>query len=112
MGTRPRSAEAVGTSTHHVSGRAARVTVRAVPMLPVWNHVMNAKLLLTAKEAAELLGLTPDQVRALGVPSVPLLGRGEGLRTHCRYSRQAVLAWVAALPTTPVMTVKRSGGAR
>ena len=56
---------------------------------------MTEKLLLSPKEIAALLGLTPDQVRGLDVPYIPICGRGEGRRTHRRYSRAAVLAWLA-----------------
>ena len=56
---------------------------------------MMTKLLLTPKDAAALLGTTPEMLEALGVPFVPINGRGAGIRTHRRYARPALLAWLA-----------------
>lgn len=72
---------------------------------------MMTKLLLTPKEAAALLGTTPETLEALGVPFVSINGRGAGIRTHRRYSRPALLAWLAgSLPTPAVAQLAR--GAR
>ena len=72
---------------------------------------MTTKLLMTPKEAAEMLGISQDMLDAVGVPFVPIRGRGTGLWMHRRYSRPALLAWLAAQgqQVAPTLTL---GGAR
>jgi hypothetical protein len=55
---------------------------------------MLPSLLLTPMQAAELLGTTPTMLIAVGVPFIPIRGRGEGRRVHRRYSRPVLLAWL------------------
>lgn len=74
---------------------------------------MTEKLLLSSKEIAALLGLTPDQMRGLDVPYIPIRGRGDGRRTHRRYSRAAVQAWLAVQAgAQAVEQTVAAGGAR
>lgn len=70
---------------------------------------MTNKLLLTPKEAAALLGTAPEALDSLGVPSVPIRGRGEGIRTHRRYSKPALLAWLSGATSNAAATVLPRG---
>jgi len=72
---------------------------------------MTPKLLLTPKEAAEMLGISQDMLVALKVPCAQVCGRGTGVRRHRRYSRPAVLAWLSsqALPTVTTVPSSRGG---
>lgn len=62
------------------------------------------KLLLTSREAAALLGTSAEMLDTLGAPFIPIRGRGDGRRTHRRYSRPALLAWLADASALPVRT--------
>lgn len=61
---------------------------------------MLPSLLLTPIQAAELLGTTPTILIAVGVPFIPIQGRGEGRRVHRRYSRPVLLAWIEGRSAT------------
>lgn len=61
---------------------------------------MLPSLLLTPTQAAELLGTTPTMLIAVGVPFIPIQGRGEGRRVHRRYSRPVLLAWLEGRSAT------------
>lgn len=80
--------------------RARRIAVMQPTNPQEIRVVMLPSLLLTPIQAAELLGTTPTMLIAVGVPFIPIQGRGEGRRVHRRYSRPVLLAWLEGRSVT------------